>query len=181
MKIGYARASTIEQSVESQIIFFTENIHCDKIFKENVSGKTTTERDQLNEMLNFVREGDVIHVTKVDRLARNTLDALKIAAQLQTKKVGLIFHDLGNLDINSEIGKVIFSTISAFAEMERTRILSRCNAGRALAKSQGKHLGRFKNEKLHRQIKDYFAEGMNKNLIAKTLGCSRSTVYRALN
>ena len=76
---------------------------------------------------------------------------------------------------------MIFSTISAFAEMERTRILSRCNEGRALAKAQGKHLGRFKNEKLHSQIKDYFAEGMNKILIAKTLGCSRSTVYRALN
>ena len=181
MKIGYARASTIEQSVESQIIFLTENIQCDKIFQENVSGKTASGRDQLTEMLNFVREGDVIHVTKVDRLARNTLDALKIAEQLQAMKVGLIFHDLGNIDINSEIGKVIFSTISAFAEMERSRILQRCNEGRSLAKAQGKHLGRFKNEKLHSQIKDCFAKGMNKNLIAKTLSCSRSTVYRALS
>ncbi len=89
-------------------------------------------------------------------------------------------HDLGDVDINSDIGRVVYTTISAFAEMERKRILQRCAEGRKLAQAQGKHLGRFKNEKLHAQIKEYFAKGMNKNLISRTLNCSRTTVYRAL-
>jgi len=67
---------------------------------------------------------------KVDRLARNTIDALQIADALVKKGAGLVFHDLGNVDINSDAGRVIYTTISAFAEMERKRILQRCNEGR---------------------------------------------------
>lgn len=77
---------------------------------------------------------------KVDRLARNTIDALNIADTLVNKDTGLVFHDLGGVDINSDIGRVIYTTISAFAEMERKRILQRCNEGRAKAKAEGKHL-----------------------------------------
>lgn len=87
-------------------------------------------------MIDFSCDGDVM---KVDRLARNTIDALQIADQLSIKGAGLVFHDLGNIDINSGVGRVIYTTISAFAEMERKRILQRCNQGRECAKAEGRH------------------------------------------
>lgn len=178
MLIGYARVSSKEQSVDIQIKQLQE-LGCDKIFQENASGKDS-ERTQLNAMINFSRDGDVIHVMKVDRLARNTIDALQIADQLSIKGAGLVFHDLGNIDINSDVGRVIYTTISAFAEMERKRILQRCNEGRERAKEEGRHLGRFPNKTLHNRIKELASEGMNKNAISKELGCSRTTVYSVL-
>ncbi len=92
------------------------------------------------QLLDFARDGDVIHVTKVDRIARNTIDALQIADQLSVKGAGLVFHDLGNDDINSDVGRVIYTTISAFAEMEGKRILQRYNEGRERAKAEGRPL-----------------------------------------
>jgi DNA invertase Pin-like site-specific DNA recombinase len=178
MKIGYARVSSTEQNLEVQLQQL-EKIGCEKIYKEKISGKSA-DRPELISMMEFARDGDVIHVTKTDRLARSTIDALQIADKLEAKGVGLVLHDLGDIDINSDCGRVLYSLVSVFSELERKRILQRCNEGRALAKAQGKHLGRFKNEKLHAQIKEYFAKGMNKNLISKTLKCSRTTVYRAL-
>ncbi len=75
---------------------------------------------------------------KVDRLARNTIDALQIADSLAPKGSGLVYHDLGNVDINSDVGRVIYTTISAFAEMERKRILQRCNEGRERRELKGR-------------------------------------------
>jgi DNA invertase Pin-like site-specific DNA recombinase len=178
MKIGYARVSSTEQNLDVQLKQLQE-MGCEKIYQEKISGKSA-DRPELISMLDFARSEDVIHVTKTDRLARSTIDALQIADKLEAKGVGLVLHDLGDTDINSQFGRVIYTVISSFAELEKSRILQRCNEGRALAKAQGKHLGRFKNEKLHTQIKEYFEKGMNKNLISKTLKCSRTTVYRAL-
>lgn len=178
MKIGYARVSSTEQNLDVQLKQL-QDIGCEKIYEESISGKSA-DRPELIAMMNFARAGDVIHVMKTDRLARSTIDALQIADKLEKKGVGLVLHDLGNIDINSDCGRIIYTVISSFGELERKKILQRCSEGRKLAKAQGRHLGRFKNEKLHAQIKEYFAKGMNKNLIAKTLNCSRTTVYRAL-
>ncbi len=178
MLIGYARVSSKEQSLDIQIKQLKE-LGCEKIFQENASGKDS-DRTQLNAMIDFSRDGDVIHVMKVDRLARNTIDALQISDQLAQKGAGLIFHDLGNIDINSDVGRVIYTTISAFAEMERKRILQRCNEGRERAKAEGRHIGRFPNKTLHNRIKELASEGVNKNAISKELGCSRTTVYSVL-
>jgi DNA invertase Pin-like site-specific DNA recombinase len=104
---------------------------------------------------------------KVDRLARNTIDALQIADALVKKGAGLVFHDLGNVDINSDVGRVIYTTISAFAEMERKRILQRCNEGRERARAEGRHLDRFPNKTLHTRIQELWEEGMNKHAISK--------------
>lgn len=179
MKIGYARVSSSDQNLEIQIKQLHE-FGCEKIFEESISGKSA-DRPELKSLIAFARTGDVIHVTKTDRLARSTVDAIQIANQLEDKGVGLVLHDLGDIDINSDCGRIIYTVISSFAELERKRILQRCNEGRVLAKAKGKHLGRYKNKKLHAQIKHHFENGMNKNLIAKTLKCSRTTVYRALS
>lgn len=109
------------------------------------------------------------------------LHALKIADQLNEKGAGLVFHDLVDMDINSDVGRVVYTTISTFAEMERKRILQRCNEGRAVAKAQGRHLCRFPDKTLHDRIQELHESGMNKHAISKELGCSRTTVYRVLN
>jgi len=179
MLIGYARVSARDQSLDIQVEQLRE-VGCEKIFQESASGKDS-ERSQLKAMIDFSREGDIIHVMKVDRLARNTIDALNIADTLAKKGAGLVFHDLGDVDINSDIGRVIYTTISAFAEMERKRILQRCNEGRAKAKAEGRHLGRHANLKLHQQIRELADKGMNKHAISKELGCSRTTVYSVLS
>ncbi|MGJ8681192.1 recombinase family protein [Paraglaciecola sp.] len=181
MKIGYARVSTDEQVLDSQIQHL-ESIGCEKIFTEKQSGKTATDRCELNRLLEFCREGDEIHVTKVDRLARNTLDALQIADRLQSKQVGLYCHDLGDIDINSDIGRVIYSTISAFAEIERKRILQRCSEGRELAKQQGRHLGRHADQQLRENFRKIITDNpkIPKAQLAKELGCSRTTIYQLI-
>lgn len=179
MNIGYARVSSNDQSLDIQHQQLTQ-LGCEKMFSDSASGKDS-DRAQLTALLDYAREGDVIHVMKVDRLARNTIDALNIADTLANKGAGLVFHDLGDVDINSDIGRVIYTTISAFAEMERKRILQRCNEGRAKAKAEGKHLGRHADLKLHQQIRELAEQGMNKHAISKELGCSRTTVYSVLS
>lgn len=181
MKIGYARVSTDEQILDSQIQRL-ESTGCEKIFTEKRSGKTATDRCELNRLLEFCREGDEIHVTKVDRLARNTLDALQIADRLKSKQVGLYCHDLGDIDINSDIGRVIYSTISAFAEIERKRILQRCAEGRELAKQQGRHLGRHADKQLRKDFEKLIEQepDIPKAQLAQALNCSRTTIYKLL-
>jgi len=178
MKIGYSRVSTTDQSLEVQNKQLND-IGCEKIYEEKASAKTA-DRPLLNDLIEFAREGDVVHVMKVDRLARNTIDALQLADKLASKGVGLVFHDLADLDINSDIGRVIYTTISAFAEMERKRILQRCNEGREKAKADGKHLGRFPDSALHEEIRVLAEQGVNKHAISKQLECSRTTVYKVL-
>ncbi len=180
MKIAYCRVSSTEQSFESQIKFL-QSQGCEKIFQEKISGKEKNNRSELNLLIDFVREGDVVHVTKVDRLARNTLDALQIAEKLNSKNVGLVCHDLGNTDINSDIGKVIFSTISVIAEFERKRIAQRVSEGRELAKQKGKHLGRFKDTELRLEFNKIKDLGLAKSEMARRLSCSRATIYNLFN
>ncbi|PCH96404.1 MAG: resolvase [Gammaproteobacteria bacterium] len=178
MLIGYSRVSSADQSTCLQVEQL-QALGCEKIFEENQSGKSA-DRKQLIEMLTFARCGDTIFVMKVDRLARNTRDALRIADQLKEKGVGLVFQDLSGVDINSDVGRVIYTTISAFAEMERSRILLRCNEGRAKAKSDGKHMGRHKDLAMHSLVKKLFADGLSKVAIAKQANVSRQTVYSVL-
>ncbi|MDN2480448.1 recombinase family protein [Vibrio agarivorans] len=178
MKIGYARVSSEEQSLEVQIEQLKQ-IECEKIFQEKVSARSA-DRPELNRLIEFAREGDVVYVTKVDRIARNTIDALEIADSLNVKGVGVVFQDLGDLDINSDVGRVIYTTISAFAEMERKRIMQRCNEGRQKAKAEGRHLGRHPNKELHNRIIELRNNGYNKRQISIELGCSRTTVYGVL-
>ncbi|WP_252180423.1 recombinase family protein [Endozoicomonas sp. 4G] len=179
MTLGYARVSTTEQDLGVQLDQLTQ-YKCDKIFSEKLSGKNA-KRAQLQACIEFAREGDTIVVAKVDRIARRTVDALEIADKLRAKGVGLRCLDLGDVDINSDVGRMIYTTIAAFAEMERKRILQRCNEGRAKAKADGKHLGRSADTALHGKIVQMFDEGHSKLGISKALGCSRATVYRVLS
>ena len=179
MRVGYARVSTEDQSTDLQ----TENLEklgCEKIYHENMSGKYSDNREELQALINFVREGDTVVVMKLDRLARNTIDALKIADQLKTKHVALEIRDLGGVDVNSETGRMIYTTLSAVAEMERSRINRRCEEGRVKALESGVKFGR-KPSIDPSEVFKLQSEGDGATKISKKLGIGRSSVYRILS
>ena len=133
-------------------------------------------------MIRFARKGDAVHVMKLDRLARNAKDALDIADQLQAKGAGLVIHDIGGMDINSDVGRLIYTVLAAVAEMERKRIKQRQSEGIALAKAQGRHLGRNPslNEGQVKEIRKRVEKGEAKLRLAKEYNVSRTTIYSVL-
>jgi len=181
--IGYARVSSEEQDYQGQLDALKQ-LGCteDHIFAEKISGGDKDGRPKLQEMLRFARKGDTVHVTKLDRLARNAKDALEIADQLQAKGAGLIVHDIGGMDINSDVGRLIYTVLAAVAEMERKRIRERQQEGIARAKAEGKHMGRKEalNDTQKAEIRKLVESGKAKAQVAKQFGISRTTLYKAL-
>lgn len=141
MNIGYIRVSTIEQNPDRQYSDL-KKYKIDKFFEEHASGKNT-ERPVLNEMLNFIREGDTLFIESFSRLARNTADLLNIIETLKNKNVEIISQK-ENLDTGSPTGKMMITMIGAIATFERELILERQKEGIAIAKAAGKYKGRKK-------------------------------------
>ena len=141
MNIGYIRVSTIEQNPDRQYSDL-KKYKIDKFFEEHASGKNT-ERPVLNEMLNFIREGDTLFIESFSRLARNTADLLNIIETLKNKNVKIISQK-ENLDTGSPPGKMMITMIGAIATFERELILERQKEGIAIAKAAGKYKGRKK-------------------------------------
>lgn len=179
MKIGYARVSTLGQSLDVQIENLTR-YGCEKIYQEKKTGASRKEREQLTQALEYVREGDIFVITKLDRLARSVLDLTQIAQQLEEKSVGLVVIDQ-NIDTTSPTGKLLFHMISAIGEFERDLINERTAEGRARAKEKGVKFG-AKPKLTPKQLKalkeDFNNPNLSKNEIAKKYGVSRSSVYR---
>ncbi|WP_429030025.1 recombinase family protein [Aeromonas media] len=174
--IGYARVSTTGQSLEQQL---TALAGCEKVFNEKVSG-SKTDRPQLQAMLEFVRSGDVLKVTKLDRLARNTRHLLEITDQLHAKGVTLQIQNLG-IDTATPTGKLMLTMIGAIATFEREIMLERQAEGIALAKLKGVYRGRKpiaqdKKMELMRLVEN----GVSRANAASQLGISASSVYRLL-
>ena len=156
--IGYARVSTVEQNEARQLVAFegySEKIT--KTFIDKMSGKDTN-RPQLQAMLDYVREGDVVVVSDFSRLARSTRDMLQIVQELTEKGVGLIsLKECVNTDTPQ--GRFMLTIFAALAELERETILQRQREGIAIAKQQGKYKGRkpipFNEEKLRAECKKW--------------------------
>lgn len=181
IKIGYARVSTSEQDHQAQVEAL-EELGCTEIFSEKVSGADKEGRPQLQAMIRFARKDDTIHVTKLDRLARNAKDALEIADKLNEKGAGLVVHDIGGMDINNDVGRLVYTVIAAVAEMERKRIRERQREGLDRAKAKGKKLGRTESLTADQKadIRNRASAGIPKAQLAKLFNVSRTTVYRAL-
>jgi len=177
MLIGYARVSTKEQSLDIQIEEL-EALGCEEVYTDKASGDDFT-RPGLKEMLRFARKTDTVVCCKTDRLARDTIHALSIADDLKKKGCGLKLLDLGDTDINSTMGRVIYTIISALAEAEKARINERTSAGRKEAKAKGVHMGRPQSIDCE-QVKRLNTEGMGATAIAKELNIGRASVYRML-
>lgn len=176
--VGYARVSSIGQNLETQRERLKQH-GCTRIFEETYSG-ASADREQLRAALDFVREGDSLVVTKLDRLARSSVDLGNISAELQEKKVDLIVLDQ-HIDTSTATGKLMFNMIGAFAEFERDLIRERCQEGIEKAKSRGVKFGRapkLTTAQL-KQLKKEFNEGqIGKTELAKRYGISRASVYR---
>lgn len=176
-KIGYARVSTISQSLETQINLLKAE-GCIKIFSEKVSGKKTN-RSKLDECLKYLREDDVLVVTKIDRLGRTTKQLIDLASWLQDHNIELKILD-GNFNMNSPLGKMIFTVMSGFAELETDLNRERTLEGLNEAKARGRKGGR---PSITEDVKNYVMylydnTELSGNEIANKTGVSRSTVYR---
>jgi DNA invertase Pin-like site-specific DNA recombinase len=179
MNIGYARTSTLEQiaGFEAQVRDLSQ-LGCEKIFKEQVS--SVGKREQLQACIEFCREGDVLVVTKLDRLARSTQHLLEIVEKLSAKGVALKIVNLG-IDTATATGKLMLTMLGAIAEFERAMMLERQREGIAKAKSEGKYKGRAATARAHiHDIHMLSAQGIGPTAIAAQLGISRASVYRLL-
>jgi len=182
MTIGYARTSTAEQEagLHAQIRDLGAT-GCTKIFSEQAS--SVGERRELNAVLDFVREGDTLLITKLDRLARSTTHLLSLVEHLEMKGVALRILDFGGgeVDTKSPSGKMLLTVFAAMAEFERSIMLVRQREGIAAAKEAGKYKGRAptarRREKEIRALKD---GGLGASEIARQLGIGRASVYRVL-
>jgi len=140
MKYGYARVSTDGQSVDAQVRQLTK-AGCKKVFREVASG-AKTDRAQLRRLLDMLDAGDVLTVTRLDRLARSTRDLLNTLAAITAKKAG--FKSLGDTWANTTTshGRLMLTVLGGLAEFERDLIRARTSEGRARAVARGQKMGR---------------------------------------
>ncbi|MHC2478738.1 recombinase family protein [Rhizobium leguminosarum] len=183
MIIGYARTSTAEQEAGLQAqIRDLGATGCTKIFSEQVS--SVAERQQLKAAMEFVREGDTLCVTKLDRLARSTAHLLSLVDQLEKKSVALRILDFGGgeVDTKSPSGKMLLTVFAAMAEFERSIMLVRQREGIAAAMEAGKYKGRAPTaRRKEKEIRALKAAGTGASEIARQLGIGRASVYRILS
>jgi DNA invertase Pin-like site-specific DNA recombinase len=179
MIVGYARTSTVDQvaGFEAQLRDLAA-AGCEKIFQEQVS--SVAERIQLQAALEYVREGDIFVVAKLDRLARSVADLMSILQALERKRVGVRILNLG-MDTQTPTGKLMLTVLGAVAQFEREMMLERQREGITKAKSAGRYKGRKPIAAESRgNVLRLAAEGATRASIARQLGIGEATVYRIL-
>jgi DNA invertase Pin-like site-specific DNA recombinase len=180
MNIGYARTSTVEQeaSFEAQQAQL-KAAGCEKVFCEQVSA-VSPEREQLEAALDYVRDGDVLIVTKLDRLARSVPNLCEIGQRLDGKGVGLKVLDQA-IDTTTPTGRLMFNMLGAIAQFERELIRERMLVGIAKAKAEGKYRGRAPTARMQAEkVRQLKAAGVGASEIARQLGIGRTSVFRIL-
>lgn len=177
MLLGYARTSTLEQTagLEAQ----RESLRamgCERVWEEQTS--SVGPREALRAAVGYARDGDILVVTKLDRLARSVRNLGEIVEELEGKGVGLKVLDLG-LDTTNATGKLMLNVLGAVAQFEREMMLERQREGIAKAKAEGKYRGRKPTARLMTsEIKEMLSKGMGKRDVANKLGISERSVYR---
>jgi DNA invertase Pin-like site-specific DNA recombinase len=178
-RIGYVRVSSFDQNPERQL----ENISVNKVFTDKASGKDT-KRPELEALLAFAREGDVVVVHSMDRLARN-LDDLRRLVQMLTKRgirIEFVKEGLHFTGEDSPMANLLLSVMGAFAEFERALIRERQREGIAIAKKRGAYHGRKKalSPEQVTNLRQRAAAGDQKAALAREFGISRETLYQYL-
>ncbi|SYW14952.1 recombinase family protein [Oenococcus oeni] len=179
MKYGYARVSTADQKLENQIELLKE-AGAEKIYQEKFTG-TTTERPEFTKLLKQLNTDDTLIVTKLDRFARNTKEALEIIQDLFNRDIKVNIINMGVID-NTPTGQLIFTIFSAFAQFERDMIVTRTQEGKAYAKAHDPYFseGRpqtYTDEQIHLAY-ELRQQGMTYKMIARKTGISERTQQR---
>lgn len=175
---GYARVSTSQQSLELQTkALETAGVTPARIFSDKATG-SNADRPGLQTLQMKVEEGDVILVTKLDRLGRDTADMIQIVKQFDAMGVSVRFLD-DHISTEGTMGRMVVTILSAVAEAERQRILERTNEGRIEAKAKGVKFGRKRRISRNR-IVELRASGVGATTIAKQMKIGRATVYKIL-
>lgn len=181
MKVAYVRVSTVEQN-EARQVEALEKHGIERWYTEKVSGKDTN-RPKLQEMLDYVREGDTVYVHDFSRLARSTKDLLNIVDTLDKKGVRLVSNK-ENLDTSTPTGKLLLTVIGAINDFERENMLERQREGIAIAKKEGKYKGgqvkRISDAEFDAAYARYQSCEINKTQLAKALNISRPTLDKLL-
>lgn len=181
MVVAYIRVSTVMQN-EARQVEALEKFNIEKWFIEKVSAKDTN-RPKLQEMLEFVREGDTVYIHDFSRLARSTKDLLEIVETLNNKGVALISNK-ENLDTSTPTGKLMLTMIAAINEFERQNLLERQAEGIEIAKREGKFKGgqvkKINEELFGRKYAEYKLRKITKSQLAEALDISRPTLDKLL-
>lgn len=179
MNIAYIRVSTVEQNEQRQIEAM-KPFNIEKWFIEKISAKDTN-RPKLQELLEFAREGDTIHVHDFSRLARSTKDLLDIVEQLSQKNIYLVSNK-ENIDTSTPTGKLMLTMIGAINEFERCNLLERQREGIAIAKRNGKYKGGKRKivPNFENGYQRYLNREISKVALAKELKISRPTLDKLI-
>ena len=181
--VGYARVSSVDQHLDRQLAQLKDE-QVEKFFVDKVSGKNL-DRPGFTAMMEYVREGDVLVICSMDRLARSLMDLLNVTRKLQNKGVTVRFLkekiELSPSGETSAISKLLMAMMGAVAEFERSLIRERQQQGIALAKARGVYRGRkpVDNERMG-EAKRRIAAGVPKTKVAKDLKIGRTTLYKYL-
>ena len=176
--IGYKRVSTVDQNLERQDLG-----DVDKVFEEKLSGKSASDRPALQDLIGYARDGDIVVVHSIDRLARDLRDLQDIIQKLNDKGVAIRFLSerlTFSADADDAFARLQLQMMGAFAEFERNIIRKRQAEGIAVAKAKGVYKGgkkRIDRDKVHK-LK---ADGLSTYKIADAMGVSRMSVHRILN
>ncbi|RUV37518.1 recombinase family protein [Mesorhizobium sp. M7A.F.Ca.MR.148.00.0.0] len=177
-RIGYARVSTIDQDLETQIAKLKAE-GCAIIRSEKVSGASRDGRAELATIIDFLRPGDELVVARLDRLGRDTRDVLNIIHECEQKGAFVTVLD-PHVSTRGEMGHVVLTVLGMVAQMERRFIKERQREGIEQAKRQGVYKGG--RQRLDRgRIRELSAKGLGPAGIAKLVGCSRMQVYRIIH
>ncbi len=184
---AYVRVSTVEQETENQIqeiksAGFVVESH--RIIRETISGSVATSRRKgFCRLVDKMESGDILVVTKLDRLGRDAMDVSSTIAKLETMKVKVHCLALGGMDLTSSSGKLTMGVINAVAQFERDLLIERTQSGLRRAKSQGKKLGRplILSGDQQEQVIQRLQNGQTISAVSRELKVSRQTIMRVKN
>lgn len=179
-KIGYARVSTRDHNLDSQIDML-KAVGCDRIFSEKVSGRKF-KRTELDNCLDYLRDDDTLVITKLDRLGRTTKQLIELSQHLEDNGIDLEIIDM-NINTKDAMGKMFFTMMSGFAELEANLLSERTKKGLESARSRGRVGGRprITQEKVNMIVSLYHSKTYTINEIMKMTGVSKGTIYNVIN
>jgi DNA invertase Pin-like site-specific DNA recombinase len=180
-KYGYGRVSSDTQDCAAQVEAL-KDAGCNRIYSEKASGKSTNGRPELAKLMKALLPGDVVVVTKLDRIARSSRDLHNLIGELHERGCG--FVSLGDpwADTTSDVGRFMLAIMGGLAEFERELIRKRCQAGIDRAKARGTKFGRkpVLDAGQRKRLAERYAAGETMAALAREYDCGEATIWRAL-